>query len=109
MNHNKKKRSNGSVVSGNKRQKEVNVSEVEYEVSRISAHKQRKGERLPVYLVHWVGYETPTWEHKSNVQHLELYQEYLSSLKMVYLPYSPYPLPLSLSLCFLFRFSCFLS
>jgi len=46
----------------------------EYEVEDIIGNQRRKG--VDQYLVKWKGFEEPTWESESNLEHLELLMEY---------------------------------
>lgn len=40
----------------------------EFEVTEISNSRFAKGKGFQ-YLVHWLGYQKPTWEHIANVSH----------------------------------------
>jgi hypothetical protein len=54
-----------------------------YQVERISKHKgdPTKLKTQLFFLVHWVGYETPTWEPWSQVRRLSKLHEYISNHK----------------------------
>jgi hypothetical protein len=52
-----------------------------YQVERVSKHKgdPKKSKTQLLFLVHWVGYEEPTWEPWSNIRRTAKLHEYISN------------------------------
>jgi hypothetical protein len=52
-----------------------------YQVERISKHKgdAKKSKKQLFFLVHWVGYEEPSWEPWSNIRRTAKLHEYISN------------------------------